>query len=48
LEFLRIIEQHAKAIETEYQRRFDDALDARVAAYANAFETLVTTVTAPL
>ncbi|WP_421378525.1 BREX system P-loop protein BrxC [Paraburkholderia sp. DD10] len=37
------IEQHTKAIETEYSRRFDEALDARVAAYTKAFEKLVKT-----
>ncbi|KHK60935.1 hypothetical protein PI86_01910 [Burkholderia sp. A9] len=35
------IEQYTKAIETEYSRRFDEALDARVAAYTKAFEKLV-------
>src|SRR5690606_22809826 len=35
------IEQHTKAIETEYSRRFDEALQARVEAYTNAFDTLV-------
>src|SRR5690606_38014881 len=37
------IEQHTKAIETEYSRRFDEALQARVEAYTNAFDTLVKT-----
>jgi hypothetical protein len=37
------IEQHTKAIEIEYCRRFDEALDARTAAYAAALETLVKT-----
>ena len=37
------IEQHAKAIENEYSRRFNEALDARMAAYSNAFEKLVKT-----
>jgi hypothetical protein len=37
------IEQHAKAIETEYDRRFDEALDARVGAYAKAMDELVKT-----
>jgi len=35
------IEQHARAIETEYERRFQEALDARVAAYTKAFDKLV-------
>lgn len=37
------IEQHTKAIETEYSRRFDEALEARVAAYTKAFEKFVKT-----
>jgi hypothetical protein len=37
------IEQHTKAIETEYARREDEALDARVAAYTKAFEKLIKT-----
>jgi hypothetical protein len=37
------IEQHTKAIESEYSRRFDEALDARVAAYTKAFDKLVKT-----
>ena len=40
---LPAIEQHTKAIETEYARRFDEALDARVAAYTKAFDELVKT-----
>ena len=40
---LSTIEQHAKAIETEYERRRDEALEARVAAYAKAFDKLVRT-----
>ncbi|WFU44131.1 BREX system P-loop protein BrxC [Bradyrhizobium sp. CB82] len=35
------IEQHTKAIETEYARRFDEALEARVTAYTKAFGELV-------
>lgn len=35
------IEQHAKAIETEYERRFGEALDARMATYAEAFDKLI-------
>jgi hypothetical protein len=37
------IEQHTKAIETEYEQRFEEALDARVAAYTKAFDKLVKT-----
>lgn len=37
------IEQHAKAIETEYARREDEALDARVGAYNKAFDKLIKT-----
>ena len=37
------IEQYTKAIESEYERRFEDALDARVAAYTTAFDQLVKT-----
>jgi hypothetical protein len=37
------IEQHAKAIETEYARREDEALDARVTAYTKAFDKLIKT-----
>jgi len=40
---LPTIEQHTKALETEYQKRFDEALDARVAAYTKAFDKLVKT-----
>lgn len=40
---LASIEQHTKALETEYQKRFDEALDARVAAYTKAFDKLVKT-----
>jgi len=34
------IEQHARTIELEYARRFDDAQQARIDAYAKAFEQL--------
>lgn len=34
------IEQHSKAIETEYARREGEAFDARVAAYTKAFDKL--------
>lgn len=37
------IEQHTKAIETEYARRENEALDARVAAYTNAYDKLTRT-----
>jgi hypothetical protein len=40
---LPAIEQHAKAIELEYARRFEEALAARVAAYSKAFDKLVKT-----
>jgi hypothetical protein len=35
------IEQHTKAIEAEYERRFEEALDARVDAYDRAYDRLV-------
>jgi hypothetical protein len=38
------IEQNTKAIEREYARRFDDALDARVSAYKDACEKLKMTL----
>jgi len=38
---LPAIEQHTKALETEHGRRFDEALDARVSAYAGAFDKLI-------
>jgi hypothetical protein len=34
------IAQHAKALEAEYQRRFGVALEARVAAYTDAYDRL--------
>ena len=37
------IEQYTTAIESEYERRFEGALDARVGAYATAFDQLVKT-----
>ena len=37
------IEQHTRAIETEYARREAEALDARVAAYTKAFDQLIKT-----
>lgn len=38
-----VIEQHAYAIEKEYVRRFDDALQERVNTYAKAVHRLTTT-----
>jgi hypothetical protein len=40
---LPAIEQHTRVLEVEYQRRFDEALHARVAAYSKAFDQLVKT-----
>lgn len=40
---LPAIEQHARAIENEYARRFDDALQARIDAYSKACERLIKT-----
>jgi hypothetical protein len=40
---LPAIEQHATAIEAEYARRFEDALQARVDAYTKAFQRLTKT-----
>ena len=37
------IEQHATTIEAEYERRYDEALEARIAAYTRAFERLAQT-----
>jgi hypothetical protein len=37
------IEQHARAIEAEYEGRYEEALRARVNAYTKAFEQLVKT-----
>lgn len=37
---LPAIEQHARALELEYARRFDDAQQARIDAYRKAVETL--------
>lgn len=41
---LPAIDQHTKALEVEYQKRFDEALDARIAAYTQAFEKLSKTL----
>ncbi len=40
---LPTIEQHASAIDAEYTRRFDEALEARIAAYTQALERLAQT-----
>jgi hypothetical protein len=37
------IEQHTKSIETEYARRFNEALNARVTAYTKALAQLIKT-----
>jgi hypothetical protein len=37
------IEQHARAIEAEYERRYEEALSARIAAYSKAFDLFVKT-----
>jgi hypothetical protein len=37
---LPVIEQYASAIEAEYQRRYDEAMQARIAAYTKAFDRL--------
>ena len=40
---LPTIEQHASAIDAEYARRFDEALEARIAAYTQALDRLAQT-----
>jgi hypothetical protein len=40
---LPIIEQHAAAIEAEYERRYVKALEARIVAYTKAFDQLANT-----
>jgi Family of unknown function (DUF6079) len=40
---LPAIEQHTRGLETEYEKRFDEAVDARTEAYTSAFDRLVTT-----
>ena len=40
---LPAIEQHASAIEVEYARRFDEALEARITVYTRALERLAQT-----
>lgn len=37
------IDQCARAIEAEYNRRYDEALEARILVYKNAFERLIKT-----
>lgn len=37
------IEQHAKSIQTDYARRFHEALEVRKAAYAKALDELIST-----
>ena len=40
---LPAIEQSTKALEVDYDKRFEEALTARIAAYTKAFDRLVTT-----
>jgi len=40
---LPIIEQHASSIEAEYQRRYEEALEARITAYTRAVDRLART-----
>jgi hypothetical protein len=40
---LPTIEQHAHAIEGEYDRRYEEAMNARIAAYKKAFDRLIKT-----
>ena len=40
---LPTIEQHASAVDAEYARRFDEALEARIEAYTQALERLAQT-----
>lgn len=40
---LAAIDQYAKAIRSEYERRYEEAQDARVSAYTKAFDKLVKT-----
>ena len=40
---LPAIDQHTKALENDYARRYDEALEARVGACTKAFDTLVKT-----
>jgi hypothetical protein len=37
---LPVIDQHTSAIEAEYERRYDEAIEARISAYAKALERL--------
>ena len=40
---LPVIEEYAAAIETEYDRRYEEALSARITTYSTAFEQLAQT-----
>ena len=40
---LPAIEQHAHAIDAEYERRYEEAMGARIVAYKRAFDRLITT-----
>lgn len=40
---LPAVEQHTRALENEHARRFEEALNARIAAYSKAFDKLVKT-----
>jgi len=40
---LPAIEQHTQAIEAEYERRFEEALQARIDTYTKAFQRLIKT-----
>lgn len=40
---LSAIDQHTRAIETEYERRLEEALGSRIAGYSQAYESLVKT-----
>jgi hypothetical protein len=40
---LPAIEQNTKALEVDYDKRFEEALTARIAAYTKAFDRLVKT-----
>jgi len=37
---LPVLEQYTRAIQAEYDRRYDEAMDARIAAYSKALERL--------
>lgn len=40
---LPIIDQHASAIEAEYERRYHEAMESRIAAYSKGFDRLLRT-----